>query len=176
MSKKDAWMTTFTGKKFYPLDPVIDDICIEDIAHHLAMECRYCGACRFHYSVAQHCVLGAELANSEDKLAFLLHDGAEAYFKDMVRNVKVHLGVYKDAEAALQEVVYQRFGIVDLDRSEIKRLDYAIMATEVNVLMSNKEGWHFPEPPLNVPIHPWQWQYAEVAFLDAYAKYSKYSS
>jgi len=172
MRKEDGGMTTFTGKNFYPFNPNMDDVCIEDIAHHLALECRYSGACKFHYSVAQHCALGAIFASKENKLPFLLHDGAEAYFKDMVHDVKAHMRAYKKAEKDLQALIYQKFCVPGFDYNEIKRIDYAIMATEANVLMRNTEGWYFPEPPLNVGIKPWTWQLAEEVFLSAYVSYS----
>ncbi len=171
MNKEDAWMTTFTGKRFTPFYPNMDDICIEDIAHHLALECRYGGACKYHYSVAQHCVLGAEAVRGGMKLPFLLHDGAEAYFKDMVHNVKRYISDYQMAEKSLQELIFLKFKVHDFDRLEVKRIDFAIMATEVSVLISNKEGWSFPEPPLPVTIKPWTWRKAEEMFLNAYYIY-----
>jgi len=51
------WMHTYTGMKFYPMEPNPSDICIEDIAHALSMQCRYNGHTLQFYSVAQHCVL-----------------------------------------------------------------------------------------------------------------------
>jgi hypothetical protein len=33
---KGAWIETYTGKKFYALDPRQQDICIEDIAPSFA--------------------------------------------------------------------------------------------------------------------------------------------
>jgi hypothetical protein len=36
---KDRYLSTYTGKKFYPYDPRPEQICIEDIAHGLSMLC-----------------------------------------------------------------------------------------------------------------------------------------
>ena len=47
---------TFTGKKFDPLNPNLNDFCIEDIAHSLSLQCRFTGHCRVFYSVAEHSV------------------------------------------------------------------------------------------------------------------------
>lgn len=48
---------TFTGKKFWPLNPTAEDVDIRDIAQALSLKCRFGGHCSRHYSVAQHSVL-----------------------------------------------------------------------------------------------------------------------
>jgi len=171
MKPEDAWMSTFTGKKFTPFVPNMDDVCIEDIAHHLALECRYGGACKYHYSVAQHCVLGAMFAPSKEKMPFLLHDAAETYFKDILHNMKNAIPEYHEAEKALQELIYQKFNVPEFDRALVKRIDFGIMATEVGALMKTGKGWYFPQAPIHVNIHPWSWQWAEAAYIDAYNNY-----
>ena len=161
-------MTTYTGLMINPLDPDPDNICIEDIAHHLALECRYNGACKFHYSVAQHSVLGCHHVSLDNRLAFLLHDSPEAYMHDLVHNLKYNIPFYVEAEERLLKVIYEKFKVVDFDQEEIRRVDYALMATETKVLMSSVEGWSFPEPPLDVGIAEWPWRAAEVMFRDNY--------
>lgn len=54
------WMQTYTGRRFYPLDPRPDEIDPEDIAHALSLLCRYGGHVDRFYSVAEHCVLMSE--------------------------------------------------------------------------------------------------------------------
>lgn len=51
-----SYITTVTGKHFYPLDPNRQDIDIEDIAHALSLICRANGHFRHFYSVAQHSI------------------------------------------------------------------------------------------------------------------------
>ena len=51
-----GWMGTFGGLKFHPLAPVATEVDVADIAHGLAMTCRYGGQCMRYYSVAEHCV------------------------------------------------------------------------------------------------------------------------
>lgn len=168
MSESRRWMTTFTGLKINPLDPDPGMIVIEDIAHHLALECRYNGACKFHYSVAQHSILGAHRVSSENRLAFLLHDASEAYMHDLIHNVKYNIPFYREAEERLQRVIYEKFGVVVLDYREIKRVDYALMAAEAKALISDISDWDFPEPPLTISIVEWPWRDAEEIFLDNY--------
>src|SRR5581483_11147234 len=38
--RKGAWILTYLGVEFYPFDPRVEDIQIEDIAHALSMQCR----------------------------------------------------------------------------------------------------------------------------------------
>ena len=48
-------LATYTRKVFDLLNPKPEMVCIEDIAHSLAYQCRYTGHTRQFYSVAQHC-------------------------------------------------------------------------------------------------------------------------
>ena len=59
------WIQTYSGKKFYPLDPRPEDIDIRDIAHALSLNCRFNGHCRCFYSVAEHSV-GVSSSQSPD--------------------------------------------------------------------------------------------------------------
>jgi len=83
--------------------PDPDAIGLLDIALPLARECRYGGACRGFYSVAEHAVLvasklrkiGAPLAL---QLAGLHHDDAEFVLCDMQRPAKLALASLGDGE------------------------------------------------------------------------------
>jgi len=52
----ERYLSTYTGKKFFPFDPRPEQICIEDIAHGLSMLCRFSGQCPYFYSVAEHSI------------------------------------------------------------------------------------------------------------------------
>ena len=54
---------TYSGRAIDPFNPTKDGVCIEDIAHSLALTCRFGGHCNEFYSVAQHSVLVASLLN-----------------------------------------------------------------------------------------------------------------
>ena len=99
--RKGDWMQTFTGRQYWPLDPRADEVDPVDIAHHLSMICRYCGASTRFYSVAEHTlgVLYVGLREADRRLpafarysrlviaALLLHDAAEAYCHDLLRPI-----------------------------------------------------------------------------------------
>lgn len=85
---------TFTGRMLDLSGPRPGDICLEDIAHHLARVCRFGGAVHEFYSVASHSCMVADIVASRfpDDLrrqrAALLHDATEAYLGDMVSGLK----------------------------------------------------------------------------------------
>ena len=105
---------TFTGRWVNPLALRPEDICIEDIAHHTSIINRYTGASPEPYSVAQHSVLGTWSYSSPTmKLAFLLHDAAEAYFNDLASPVKhdPRMKWYVDLEHEATEMIFRLFGL-----------------------------------------------------------------
>ena len=117
----------FTGTYIDPLNPQLEDIHIEDIAHGLSMQCRFGGHTKVFYSVAQHCVEVAMQLPDELRLAALLHDASEAYLLDIPRPVKGRLTNYKTIEKKLMSVIAKRFGFDNWDRPEIKEIDRLIM-------------------------------------------------
>lgn len=102
------WMLTYSGKKFYPLDPHADEICIEDIAHALSMICRYNGHSRKFYSVAEHCTIMSLDGFPGDPRWRLMHDATEAYICDVIRPLKSSLMGYDHIEWRLREIIGQR--------------------------------------------------------------------
>lgn len=105
---------TFTGKFVNAFDLRLEDICIEDVAHHLAMECRFAGACNRRYSVAEHSILVRRFIAQEYKsseaiqFAGLMHDAFETYGKDIPTPQKSK--VYKLAEAKGMKVISEVLG------------------------------------------------------------------
>ena len=79
----DPFVSTFSGGRFHPLKPRIEEVRIEDIAHALSLKCRYSGQCARFYSVAEHSVLVAALVEPRWQPAALLHDAGEAYLADL---------------------------------------------------------------------------------------------
>lgn len=82
------WIQTFLGKPFWPLSPRPEDIDIRDIAHALAMTCRFTGHSQKFYSVAEHSVRVSRIVPAQFALHGLLHDASEAYLCDLSRPIK----------------------------------------------------------------------------------------
>jgi len=165
------WFQTFTGKQFYVLDPRPEDVCIEDIAHHLSLICRFNGATVAHYSVAQHSVLVADSLPEELRLWGALHDAAEAYIGDMVRPLKLEMPAYKEVEVRIERVIAERFGLVWPISPEVKVADNRALATERRDLLAHKLPWSSVSEPFANRIQPWSAGFAEkmlLAYANAY--------
>lgn len=174
-----SWIQTFSGRRFFPLDPAPWDVDIVDIAHALSMKCRYGGHTKFFFSVAQHSVLVAEQAEPQDKLAALLHDAHEAYspFGDVPRPVKNADPVLAAAIAAVENrldmAVAMRFGLpYPFTNSRIKALDNRILMDErASCMASTTHEWGLDFEPLHLEIEPWSWRTARERFLEAFNAY-----
>lgn len=166
------WIATYTGKKFYPLEPRIEDVDIRDIAHALANVCRFSGHVERFYSVAQHSVLAAQYAPDHLRLAALLHDASEAYICDLSRPVKHDplMQPYRDAEKRLMSVIERRFNI-DCDSPVIHEIDNRLLFTEKRDLMPTSPEWGArwgeiqPYPDV---IQPWSPDEARRMFLQTF--------
>lgn len=170
------FMATYTGRKFWPLDPRADEVHIEDIAHALSMQCRYGGHSLQFYSVAEHSVhiyrwLAAGNYAPNVRLAGLLHDATEAYVADVPRPLKRHLAGYKDAEALVWRAVAERFGLMGYEDdlpAVVHEGDNRILGDEVARLMVPM-GWHAKhDDPIGAEIECWPPQRAEAEFLRAF--------
>lgn len=178
MSDRGNWVQTFTGRQFWPLDPRPEDVCIEDIAHALALTSRFGGHCREPYSVAQHSVLVSRFVaqrNPEHALCGLLHDAAEAYVGDMVAPIKrqAQLAHYRRLEDRVLRVILDRFGVfpshADSLSPIVRRADLHLLATEARDFMAPPpESWGLWVEPLAERIHPWSWRTSEKRFLEAF--------
>ena len=170
------WCQTASGIPFYPLNPRMEDVRIEDIAHALANMCRFAGHTREFYSVAQHCVLASEMvewASYEDPnheaLYALLHDASEAYIVDVPRPLKhqPEFAGYILAESRLQTAIYSAFGLDPVEPGLLHVVDHRMLRTEQRDLMPpacNGDDRHDVEPYPD-PIEPWTPTEARKRFL-----------
>ena len=168
----DCWIQLFTGKKFYPLNPRPEDICIEDIAHALSMLCRFTGHCKEFYSVAQHSVIVSYFCDSS--LQGLLHDASEAYISDINSPIKKmdQLTGYREIESKIQKVIYKKFNLPEIENTSVKKADKLVLAIEARNLMNHiSPEWNIPSIPLNIiPLPPKE---AEQLFLNRYKELTK---
>jgi hypothetical protein len=143
------WIQTYSGVAFYPLDPRPDEIHIEDIAHALAMQCRFTGHVRRFYSVAEHSVRVSEVCDPNDALWGLLHDASEAYLIDVARPVKrmACMVPYREAEERLMQAIAERFGLAWPEPATVKHGDKCMLAIEARDMMPTvwpdwREKWY----------------------------------
>jgi len=137
------WINTYTGRKFYPLNPDPDEIDILDIAHALSMQCRFTGHVKQFYSVAQHSVNVARHVPHSDQLWALLHDAAEAYLVDLARPIKHAPGfeAYREAEKLLMDAVQTQFHLNGSIPASIHEADSRMLITEAQSLLQIHPEW-----------------------------------
>lgn len=185
------WLQTYTGRQFWPLDPRANEVCIEDIAHSLSLQCRFAGHCREFYSVAEHSVRVSVLVQeqflrgergtygqhpSAEELAAhlalmgLLHDASEAYLVDVPRPVKRFLRGYSMVEDVCMEAICERFGLRWENNQEawqwVKDADNTLLATEARDLMAAPPApWEALPKPIGNRIEPWPSGHAKAMFM-----------
>ena len=137
---------TFMGEEFTPLDPDINQIHIEDIAHSLSMLCRANGHIDYFFSIAQHSINCTNEAKARGytarvQLACLIHDASEAYISDITRPVKYYLTEYKEIEKRLQDTIYTKYLGSALPEDEYElmdQIDNDMLVCEFNALKKKK--------------------------------------
>lgn len=157
--RRGDYVETYTGKHFYLRDPMVEDICLEDIAHALSLMPRFNGHTKEFYSVAAHSLHVEEMARRKLQgcgaydpkalLACLLHDAAEAYVGDMVQPLKRSMDAYKAVERRIEAVILEAFSITPEDVPEfLKNLDNIALMTEAYHLMPSKgKSYSVPATP-----------------------------
>jgi uncharacterized protein len=169
VTTRGDWMQTYTGRAFYVMSPAAEDIDPVDVAHALALICRYGGHVNRFYSVAEHCVLMSHAVAPENGLWALLHDATEAYVGDMIRPLKHAMPTYREAEDRLMTVICDRFGLDHACPDEVKAADNRILRDERAALMAVPPlPWSSIENvrPLGVRIEGWLPVEAERRYLD----------
>lgn len=97
------WQQSFSGQQVWPLDPLVEDFNIRDVAHHLSLETRFLGATFVPYNVAEHSVRVSHVVEHlfalrhphvpqrfrvRAALAALMHDAPESVVRDIPRPLK----------------------------------------------------------------------------------------
>ena len=140
-----SYILTYKKIEFYPINPKIEDIDIEDIAHALSLLCRANGHFKHFYSVGLHSINCASEAiargySQNVVLGCLLHDGSEAYLADITRPVKKHLQKYLEVEDVLQNKIFEKWvpSLTDEERKLVFEIDDAILYYEFTTLFGEK--------------------------------------
>lgn len=179
---------TYTGKFFDFWHPTHDMICIEDIAHALALTNRYSGHTYQPYSVAEHCERMSYIKTAHP-LVSLLHEVAEAYVGDIPSPQKGYLWwasdltdivSFREQESRIIRVIGETLGIRDLQGNikfkGVKEADLIMLATETRDLMPEStvfERWTKGVEPLEEKIYPVPWTLAEDQFLVRFEELTK---
>lgn len=173
--RKGDWIQTYTGRRFWVLDPRVDDFYIEDIAHALANQCRYNGHSDRFYSVAEHSCALAYYAYTQSfpwssVFEALMHDAVEAYVGDWPKPIKNCIPEFEVVEDNVDRVLRQAFKLWPSKPGWVDEIDKRIVVNEKQALMQDTYGWtHIGREPLDgIEIFCWEPEEAEAAFLDWY--------
>lgn len=163
-------ITMFSGRHVDPLDLQVEDIDLADIAHHLSNQCRWSGATKHHYSVAQHAYYCSTIVPSEQAFDALHHDDAETYLQDMAKPLKNHetLGqAYRGAEKRIEKIIGEAFGVRFPVSPEVKEADLLMLCAEADQLVHGRKHWTYYHdlPAAEIVIPKWTPEKAERKFL-----------
>lgn len=169
--RKGTWNPTYSGRRYWILDPRADEVEAEDICHGLAGIARYNGATygKIKYSVAQHCTIGSYFVKPEFALEFHLHDAPEPYVGDIVSPVKRLISdAFDPIEDATKTVIAEKFGLNWTPEAEaaVKQTDNDMLMTEVDQLLVYRVINEIPKNAkvLPVSIDPWPYDVAYTAY------------
>lgn len=162
-----TWIITRSGKRFDLLEPTAAMIDPADIAWSLSMQCRFNGHAKAYYSVAQHCLVVAELVPAQYQLEALLHDATEAYVGDLVSPLKQALPEYRQIEMHVWHAICFRFDIDPVLPPCVHDADLIALATERRDLMAT----HPDDWPCLVGTNPAQFRIKPMSQQDAAAAY-----
>lgn len=158
----EPWIETYSGIKFYFLEPTPDMININDIAQSLSRQCRFSGHLKKFLSVAEHSILVSR--NCDNKLHGLLHDASEAYLLDVPSPIKQYLLNYKELEAGVMKAILEAFGLDPVLPPDVHDADTAQLKAEAIMLLpSGGKEWIGNLPTQRVGLSPKCWNPDEAA-------------
>ncbi|KKN15346.1 hypothetical protein LCGC14_0987070 [marine sediment metagenome] len=173
------WIPTYTGRKFYPLDPRIEDIYIDDIAQALSLKCRFGGHCRTFYSVAQHSDLVSRKCRKEYALRGLMHDTAEAYLPDISAPLKRDriIRPLLEIEESLIRLIFKKFHLKYPLPKNIDEADKRLCMSEGRDLMYDISEWKLGKiyKPYQMKIKPVGPELAKKMFMARFRELTKNS-
>jgi len=148
-AKTHAYITTQSGVRVMCPGMRESMVRFEDVAHSLAMQCRYLGHVRHFYSVAEHCTLVSIVAEhfGEDMLvqkACLLHDAHEAYVGDFPSPFKEAVPGLKLFERSIEAAVRDAFDLPPDDDPiwrQVKTYDIMALHKEASMLFEETPAW-----------------------------------
>lgn len=142
---------------------------IEDIAHNLAHICRYTGAVKKFFSVAQHSVLVSLAVPPEHALSGLMHDASEAFMSDLNSPLKALMKPYKTLEKRVEKEIFGRLGLPFPMKSSVKVADISLFLAE-NRDLRGIVSYEGDIDPYEKKIVPWTSAKAKKEFMKRYAE------
>lgn len=180
--RKSNYMHVFSGGKYYPFEPRVEEVNVEDIAHSLATKARWNGHTRFPVWVAQHSVYTALCdvpgANSyQDRLERLMHDAPEYVVGDLIRPLKYSPEFslpFKKVEDLNEKIIAEAIDLSFPHKPHVKIADEMVTTAEHQQVVNRDENvvfdnmMHDDSNCAPFEIEEWTWRQAKAAFLALY--------
>jgi 5'-deoxynucleotidase YfbR-like HD superfamily hydrolase len=174
-----AYICTYTGKKFFLLEPRLEDIDIIDIAHSLSNQCRWTGHAKHFYSISQHSYYCSFLGPDSEAFDRLMHDASESYLSDLSRPLKHFTeagSIYRKLESVVQGAIADRFGFSVVEPESVKLADNSMLFEEkrqiMNCTFEEAEEWEGFKSN-GIKIEQWTPAQAKEMFLNRFEKLYK---
>lgn len=171
-----SFISTYTGKHFYPLEPDVDKIDIDDIAHALSLICRGNGHVKSFFSVGQHCInccREAMLRGYSDRIALacLIHDASECYMSDVPRPFKQFLNEYNQHEEMLLDMIYTKYLGSTLTTEEsflVKEIDDDMLYYDLKELLAFESDRKAPDIKIKLDYSVKTFEEVEETYLQLF--------
>lgn len=187
-----AWSQSYSGERYWSLDPLPEEVHLVDIVQGLVNAARYRGQTKFFYPVLTHCVLVSRAveqralekgwsfqASKDAAFEGLLHDASEAFLGDVARPLKRMrtMREYRNVEAKWEHAINNAFNIQPTKQTTklVKEVDTRIVLDEIWVLMKDPTMWErsgrYPGlEPLGIEIPNWT---REECIRQFYTRYNE---
>jgi len=165
----NATILLYSGRYFDFENLDNEVLTIEDIAHGLAMTCRFGGHCNRFYSVAEHCWWVSYLVPPEMALEGLLHDGTESVLGDIPKPLKRIMPQYQEMEEKLEINVAKQYGIQFPYPPQIKECDIRMLITEQKQLFTREDTKvFFKAEPYDIKLACWTPEVATKFYISRF--------
>lgn len=185
-----AWSQSYSGERYWSLDPLPEEVHVVDIVHGLVNAARYRGQTKFFYPVLTHSILVSyaveELAidrgwtpwaAADAAFEGLFHDAPEAYLGDVARPLKRMrtMREYCKVEGLWEDAIFKQLDIhpTKETRKLIHEVDHRIVLDEIWVLMKDPGMWergnrYTDMEPVGVKVQEWTKDEAIELFYKRY--------
>ena len=166
-----------SGNLFY-FSPVMIErniYTVDDVASGLAGEPRYSNQMiddSLHFSVAEHsCIIHDHMPDLETRAQALVHDGPEAFFRDLSGPLKHFCPDYRNLIDLCEVDMYSRLDLRWPKSPYVKHADEWMLRVESEQLLHHSADVHFsrwPEPPVKIKLECWDKPRARAEFMQRF--------
>lgn len=158
--RRGRYIYTYSGVLFYPLDPRVEEVRIDDIVQGLSLKCRWTGQCNRFYSVATHSIRVGYIAKflaeqsgrrgPELDLPFklgVLHDAHEAYLADIASPIKKYIQGWQEHERRVQDTIDEFIGVAAPKQDDPEAETFVHWADLMLLLIEHRDLFNNPLEP-----------------------------